>query len=119
MSAFTELALEIYNDLKNEEYAKPAILRKTTQGVPDYTTGTTTPTVEDENVMVLFLDPTNSEAVPESFELRDGDLVILFAGNGVTPTTEHTIIIDENEYTLKRIIDSAVGAKALFTILIR
>lgn len=119
MSAHTKLAKEVYNDLQNEEYAIPATLRKTTQGVPDYTTGLTTPVTEDLSCVILFLDPTNSEAVPDSFEIRSGDLVILFSGNGVQPTTEHTILINGTGYTIKRVVDIAVGAKALFTILIR
>jgi len=118
MTAQTDLQLKVYNRLRTNKYVKTATLTKRTAGTYSSVTGSASNTDVHSTAQLIELKPSESQAFPRTMELKKGENLYLFAGNGIKPLAQDFITVDNEERLIEAARDIAVGASALFEIIV-
>ena len=119
MSAKTDLQVEVYNDLKEEEYSFQGILRKKTKGAYDINIGGRPFINTDTDCYIVYRSILITKSLPKHFELSEGDKLCVCAANGIEPLKGDFLVIGPEENNIKASVDVSAGIQALFLLVIR
>jgi len=118
MTVRTDLQLETYNELKDEELSFEAVVTRYNRSNYNSSTGLKTETSANYTGYGVFKKISESKSIPDFYEIKQGDKAFLGAFNGFEPKNKDKISIDSNDYTVGLSIDYSLGNKALFFLII-